>query len=49
MKISVDEIKSTLKGMKSRLEDTEEWVNDLEDRVKKALLLNSRRKKNSGK
>lgn len=35
MKNTVTKIKNTLKGFNKRLDDTEEWIRKLEDRVKK--------------
>lgn len=33
MKNMIYEIKNTLQGIRSRLEDAEEWMKDLEDKV----------------
>lgn len=33
MKNMIYEIKNTLQGIRSRLEDAEEWIKDLEDKV----------------
>ena len=33
MKNIINEIKNTLDGINSNLEEAEEWINDLEDRV----------------
>lgn len=33
MKNTVTEMKNTLEGINSKLNDTEEWINKLEDRV----------------
>ena len=36
MKSAINEIRNMLDGMNSRLEEAEEWINDLEDRVMKS-------------
>ena len=33
LKNTITEIKNTLEGNNSRLDDTEEWISDLEDRM----------------
>ena len=45
MKNIVTEIKNTLKGINSRLDDIEEWISDLEDRVVTSPQLNRKKGK----
>ena len=44
-KNTITEIKSTLEGINSILNDTEEWISELEDRVVKSPSLNTKKKK----
>ena len=49
MKNSVAEIKNKLDGINRRLEEAEEWVSDLEDRMMESNQSEQERKKNSKK
>ena len=42
----INEMRNTFYGMNSRMVETEEWVNDLEDRVLQSNKLNKREKNN---
>ena len=50
MKNKITERKNTLEGINSRLNDTEEWIRELEDRVlETTAALQKKRKKNEKK
>lgn len=49
IKSSVTEIKNTLEGMNSRLEEAREQINDLEIRIMEGIKPNRERKKNNEK
>ena len=45
MKNTITEIKNTLEGINYRLNDTEEWTSELEDRVVELTDVEQKRKK----
>ena len=47
MKNTITEIKNTLEGINYRLNDTEEWTSELEDRVVELTDVEQKRKKKS--
>ena len=49
LKNIITEIKSTLEGINNRLDDTEEWISELEDRVVKISQAEQKKKKKKKK
>ena len=45
MKKTITEMKNILKGINNRLNDTEEWISKLEDRVVEITATEQKRKK----
>ena len=45
MKNTITEVKNTLKGINSRLNVTEEWISELEDRVVEITAAEQKKKK----